>query len=159
MPTIPVVLETPLPPERVLQAAHDFSERRAQVFPAVSVERLEVHVVEGSSADVTEGTPVGPFGVHWERCRYDWSQPGSVTASVTESNVYEPAGSRWEIRASANEAGSRVEMVWVREFKGSVRGRTFGTLFRLFGKPIFARYARDTLRNLEKLERLGTTAD
>jgi len=23
--------------------------------------------------------------------------------------------------------------------------RVFGTLFRLFGKPIFARYARDTL--------------
>jgi hypothetical protein len=44
------------------------------VFPTVSVERLEVHEVAGSSADVTEGTPVGPFGVNRERWRYDWSQ-------------------------------------------------------------------------------------
>jgi hypothetical protein len=143
----------------VLQAAHDFSERRAQVFPAVSVERLEVHEVDKTSADVTEGTPVGPFGVNWERCRYNWSQPASVTASVTDSNVYEPAGSSWEIKATANDAGSRVEMIWVREFRMSARGRTFGTLFRFFGKPIFGRYARDVLKNLEELEVLGTTAE
>ena len=32
------------------------------------------------------------------------------------------------------------------------RGAIFGTLFRLVGKPIFRRYARDTLENLRKLE-------
>jgi len=150
--TIPVVQETHVLPERVLEAAHDFSERRAQVFPAVSVERLEVHALEGRSADVTEGTPVGPFGVNWERCHYDWSRPGSVTASVTDSNVYEPAGSSWEIKATRNGGGSRVEMIWAREFKRTLRGRAFGTVFRLFGKPIFVRYARDILKNLEQLE-------
>lgn len=159
VPTIPVVLETPLPPERVLQAANDFSERRAQVFPAVSVEGLEVHEVEGSSADVTEGTPVRPFGVNWERCRYDWSQPGSVTAAVTESNVYEPAGSRWEIKASANDAGTRVEMVWVREFKGARQGKDLRHPLSPFRQAYLCRYARDTLRNLDKLEHLDTTAE
>jgi hypothetical protein len=31
----------------------------------------------------------------------------------------------------------------------------FGALFRLVGKPIFRRYARDTLENLSKLEQPG----
>jgi hypothetical protein len=46
-------------------------------------------------------------------------------------------------------------MIWVRQFKHGARGTIFGTLFRLVGKPIFNRYARDTLRNLTKLEQPG----
>ena len=151
MPTINVVLETSLPPQRVLQAAHDFSERRAEVFPAVLVEHMEVHELADTSADVTEGTPVGPFGINWERCNYDWLQPCSVRAPVTDSNVYEPAGSSWEIKATESDGGSRVEMTWVRQFQANARGRAFGTAFRLVGKPIFRKYARDTLQNLEQV--------
>src|SRR5450631_3191233 len=29
-------------------------------------------------------------GLFWERSRYDWSEPGAVTATVTESNVIQP---------------------------------------------------------------------
>lgn len=50
-------------------------------------------------ADVTEGTPAG-IGINWERCHYDWSQPGIVTATVLDSNVYGTPGSGWEIRAT-----------------------------------------------------------
>ena len=53
------------------------------------------------------------------------------------------------------DAGSRVEMIWRREFTSSSRGRVFGTLFRLIGKPIFRRYARETLANLRQLEKPG----
>jgi hypothetical protein len=151
--TIRVVSETTVPPERVLKAAYDFSERRAQLFPAVELEHFEVHEIYGTSADVTEGTRTGPFGANWERCRYDSSQPGVVSAPVIDSNVYEPAGSSWEIRATPNEGGSQVEMVWERQFKGNARGVIFGTLFRTVGKPIFRRYARDVIENLEKLDR------
>ena len=151
MPTIRIVSETSVPPARVLEAASDFSEQRAEMFPAVSVDRMEVHELGETSADVTEGTKVGPFGENWERCSYDWSQPGSVTAPVTDSNVYEPEGSSWEITATPKDGGSRVEMIWMREFKGNVRGVAFGTLFRLAGKPLFGRYARDVLKNLESL--------
>jgi hypothetical protein len=41
--TIRVGVETTVPPDRVLYAARDFSERRAEIFPAVSVAKLEVH--------------------------------------------------------------------------------------------------------------------
>jgi hypothetical protein len=157
--TIRVVSETSLPPDVVLTAAHDFSERRAEIFPAVELEHFEGHELAESSADVTEGTKVGPFGTNWERCRYDWSQPGTVKAPVTDSNVYEPLPSSWEITATPNNGGSRVEMVWTRKFRGGARGRIFGTLFRLVGKPIFGRYARDVLANLEGLEARSTRAD
>jgi hypothetical protein len=151
--TIRVVCETTEPPERVLRAAFDFSERRAQVFPAVELEHFKVHELEGTSADVTEGTATGPFGTNWERCRYDSSQPGLVSAPVTDSNVYEPARSSWEIRATPHGDGSQIEMIWERQFKANARGRIFGTLFRTVGKPIFRRYAREVIENLEKLDR------
>jgi hypothetical protein len=46
-------------------------------------------------------------------------------------------------------------MIWRREFTSSWRGRVFGTLFRLIGKPIFGRYARETLDNVRHLEQHG----
>ena len=151
MPTIRVVAESSLPPMRVLEAAHDFSERRADVFPAVSVKRLQVHELSDASADVTEGTRAGPV-VNWERCRYDWSQPGSVTAVVTDSNIYAVPGSLFKLRAEASGTGSRVEMVWQREFTRAPRGLLFGTVFRLAGDPIFGKYAREVLENVERLD-------
>ena len=140
-----------LAPERLLEAAHDFSARRAEVWPAVSVPRLTVHDRGDTWADVTEGTRAGPV-VNWERCRYDWSQPGSVTATVIDSNVYAVPGSSWELKAKPGDDGSSVEMIWARKFKSGPRGRLFGTAFRLVGARVFGRYAREVLENLERLE-------
>jgi Polyketide cyclase / dehydrase and lipid transport len=151
MTTIHTATDSPLVAERVLAAAHDFSNRRADIFPAVSLEYFEIHELGATWADVTEGTRAG-VGINWERCRYDWSRPGSVKATVSDSNVYAVPGSSWELRATPTSTGSRIEMIWVREFTGGARGAIFGTLFRLIGKPIFRRYARDTLDNLRKLE-------
>jgi len=76
-----------------------------------------------------------------------------VSAPVTDSNVYEPARSSWEIRATPHGDGSQIEMIWERQFKANARGRIFGTLFRTVGKPIFRRYAREVIENIEKLDR------
>src|SRR5437868_545732 len=130
--TIRIVAECSRPPARILGAAYDFSPRRPNVWPNVSVKHMKVHGLGTTSADVTEGTRAGPI-VNWERCRYDWSQPGSVTAVVTDSNVYAFPGSSWEIKATPKNGGSRVEMMWVREFKRSPKGRLFGTAFRRLG--------------------------
>ncbi|MGH2974245.1 MAG: SRPBCC family protein [Solirubrobacterales bacterium] len=154
MTIIRAVVETPLAPEAVLAAAHDFSGRREKIFPAVSTKRLQVHDRGDSEADVTEGTRAGPI-VNWERCRYDWSTPGSVKALVTDSNVYDPVGSYWEIKATPDSAGSRVEMIWAREFRSGPRGRFFGFLFGKLGARIFNKYAKDVLENLEKLKQDG----
>jgi Polyketide cyclase / dehydrase and lipid transport len=151
MTTIHVVLASPLPPQQVLHAARDFSDRLEEIFPAVSVKRLAVHEQGATSADVTEGTRAGPV-VNWERCHYDWSERGLVTATVTDSNVY-ALPSSWTITATATPGGSRVEMRWIREFRNKPRGRVFGTAFRLVGNRIFSRYARQTLQNIERLSR------
>jgi hypothetical protein len=150
--TIDFALQSSLPAADVLRAARDFSETRADVFPAVSVKRMAVHELGETWADVTEGTRAGPV-VNWERCRYDWSQPGAVKATVIDSNVYAFPGSSWELRATDTEAGSSVEMTWVREFSRRPRGRIFGLAFSRLGERIFNKYARDVLENIEKLHR------
>jgi hypothetical protein len=109
-----------------------------------------VHSIADEHADVTEGTGTG-IGISWERCRYDWSKPGSVTAAVTDSNIYVP-GSSWTVTAIVAPQGSQVEMKWARGFKQTRRGRLFGTAFRLVGRPIFRNYARKIIGNLERLE-------
>ncbi|HTP23406.1 MAG TPA: hypothetical protein VMJ65_27625 [Solirubrobacteraceae bacterium] len=151
MTTIHITTHSHLLPQRVLAAGHDFSDRRAEIFPAVSIPYLEVHQLSQTSADVTEGTRAG-VGINWERCRYDWSHPGTVKAVVTDSNVYRAASSSWELRAAPADNGSKVEMIWIREFTHDARGRIFGTLFRLIGRPIFMREAKRTIRNLERVE-------
>jgi hypothetical protein len=155
MTTVHVTTHSWLSPEQVLAAGYDFSARRTEIFPAVSTPHFEVHELNQTTADVTEGTPVG-VGINWERCRYDWSQPGSVKATVTDSNVYQPARSSWELRAGPTDNGSKIEMIWIREFTHNARGRIFRILFNMIGKPIFTREAERTVRNLERLE--ATTA-
>jgi hypothetical protein len=156
MRTLTFTLDCSLPAPSVLEAAHDFTDQRGDVFPAVEAEHFEAHSVGDDHADVTEGTGTG-IGVSWERCRYDWSYPESVTAVVTDSKVYVP-GSSWTITAFAAPQGSRVERTWARGFKHTRRGRLFGTAFRLAGRPIFRNYARKIIDNLETLEsqRSGT---
>ena len=149
MRTVHVTMSSRLTPERVLAAGYDFSARRADVFPAVSTDHLEIHELGSESADVTEGTPVG-IGVNWERCHYNWATPDLVTARVVDSNVYTPGSSCWTLRVTPDSAGSRVEMTWEREFCRGVRGRMFRTLFRVAGTRLFSRYARQVLDNLEQ---------
>src|ERR671919_231135 len=120
MPRVHVVDETPVPPERVLEAARDFSERRAEMWPDVHVEHLEVHEAGETFAEVTEGNP-WPIGYVWERLRYDWSQPGKVKGTVTDSNLFKP-GSTWELRATPANGGSRVEVIAVRHLRASRAG-------------------------------------
>jgi hypothetical protein len=149
--TVRVTCRCSLAPEGVLAAAHDFSDRRPEVFPAVQLDRLVVHSQAETTADVTEGTRSGPI-VNWERCDYDWSQPGLVVADVTDSNIYEPEGSRWEITAKASEGGSEVIMTWTREFKRSPKGRLFNFVFNRFGQRLFDKYGNEMVENLERLE-------
>jgi hypothetical protein len=150
MRTLTFTFDSTLPSPRVLEAAHDFTDQRGHVFPAVEAEHFEVHSIGADHADVTEGTGTG-IGTNWERCHYDWSSPGSVTAAVTDSNVY-ALGSSWTITAIAAPQGSRVEMTWARQFKHTIRGRLFGAAFRLAGPPIFRKYARQIIANLEALQ-------
>lgn len=125
-----MVQESTAPADRILEAARDFSARRAELWRDVYVEHLDVHERGEKWVEVTEGNLwPPPFGLVWERLRYDWSGRNSVRGTVVESNLFKP-GSTWEIHASPTvEGGSRVEIIAMRRLKG--RGRLLWPLFPL----------------------------
>jgi hypothetical protein len=117
VPQVHVVASSTASPERVLEAARDFSPRRAELWRDVYPEHLTVHDRGPTWADVTEGNP-WPIGLVWERLHYDWSEEGVLKGVVVESNIFAP-GSTWELRAFAAEGGgSRVEVTAVRHLRG-----------------------------------------
>ena len=130
MPTVRVIERSSVASEQVLEAARDFSARRAELWRDVHLQHLTVHDQGDTWADVTEGNPwPRPFGLVWERLRYDWSEPGALKGTVIDSNLFE-RGSTWEIHASpVTGGGSRVEIVARRNLKG--RGRLLWPVFPL----------------------------
>ena len=146
MPRVQVVEESTASPETVLEAARNFSPRRAELWRDVYVEHLTVHDRGETWAEVTEGNP-WPIGLVWERLRYDWSQPGSLIGTVVESNLFKP-GSTWEIRATPAGTGSRVEISAVRRLKG--RGWLVWPFFPLgLARRDVAAYLRQFLHRVE----------
>jgi hypothetical protein len=148
VPTVHVVDQTSVAAQRVLEAARDFSEQRAEMWPDVHVEHLQVHEMGETFAEVTEGNP-WPIGYAWERLRYDWSEPGVVKETVTDSNIFEP-GSTWKIRATPTDSGSRVDVIGVRHLRG-LKGRLLAPAFPLgLAKRTVAAHLRHFLAKVEE---------
>ena len=59
MHTLTCSFESSLPPASVLEAAHDFTDRRSHVFPAVEAEHFAVHSIADEHDGGTEGTATG----------------------------------------------------------------------------------------------------
>jgi len=148
-----IELDSSLPADRVVAAGHDFTDRRIEIWPSVQRKHFRVHSIAGTFADVTEGTnlfPIGPW-FNWERCDYDWSQPGVVVATMTDSN-YAVSPSGWELRATPTAGGSHIELTWIRTLRSDLRGGVFDFLFSRFGRSLFGRDARKMLRRLQRSE-------
>lgn len=140
MPGVRVSEHSDLPPDVVLAAARDFSARRAEMWPDVHVEHLQIHEVGDTWAEVTEGNP-WPIGHVWERLRYDWSNPQGLRGTVIDSNLFKP-GSTWELWATAENGGSRVEIRAERLLRG--RGLL---LWPFFPTGVAAGNVRDHLKH------------
>ena len=130
-------------------AGTDFSANRAQIWPNVTTRKLEVHERGETYVDVTEGgTSIARY--FWERNRYDWSQPGTVTATVIDSNVL-AAGSTFELHVAADHnGGCEVAMTLRRDFKRSAAGRIGSALNHLGGERLFGSMLRRTLKAVER---------
>jgi hypothetical protein len=131
-------------PEQVIDAVKDFSERRAEIWPII--DSYEVHEVTKDFADVTEGTDA--LGKNfWARERYEWPERDLVRTTTTDSNVFEP-GSSWQLRATAQEGGSRVEVVNHRKMRRDPLSQVIGLAMRLTKR----RYRKDLERFLDRVE-------
>ena len=147
--TFEVSAETSASPEQVIEiAGKDFSARRAEIWPNVRKTHFVVHDQGADHAEVTEGG-TGPARFAWERCRYEWSRPGTVTSTVIDSNVVLP-GTTFELRAAPRDGGSTVEMILDRKFRPAGWGRVGYALNRIVGKRGFAFMLRQALKNVEK---------
>ena len=86
----------------------------------------------------------------WERCRYEWSRPGTVTSTVIDSNAVLP-GTTFELRAIPRDGGgSIVEMVLDRKFRPAGWGRVGYALNRIVGRRGFGFMLRQALKSVEK---------
>ena len=86
----------------------------------------------------------------WERCRYDRSQPGVVTATVIDSNVYHPELSGFVWRARPHDGfGSEVEMTIYRRFRLTPKGLAAATLYKLARSWWLGGMQRQVLRAIE----------
>jgi Polyketide cyclase / dehydrase and lipid transport len=144
VPRLTYGADSALTPEQVIDAVKDFSERRRELWPII--DSYEVNEVTKDFADVTEGTDA--LGKNfWARERYEWPEPGLVRTDTTDSNVFAP-GSSWQLRATAREGGSRVEVVNDRKMKRDPLSQAIGLAMRLTK----SKYRKDLKRFLERVE-------
>lgn len=130
--------QTQATPEQVVEILTDFSPNRPNRWPQLSPKWYEVYSVGAMEADVREGQDRPVF---WAKEHYDWSTPGKVTWTVTESEMLAP-GSYVSLQATPGaDGGSDVHGVWDRTAaKGAAN--VVMVIMRLAGKSILTRYLK-----------------
>jgi hypothetical protein len=115
-------------PEQYIAGLTDFGPGRAKLFGNSADSYLEVHSMDATEADVTEGSA----GV-WERLRYDWSDPDRVVLTTTDSNAWGgDSGHTYTFTRNA-DGTTDIDYVVVRDGK-NLKGRALELVFRTVGK-------------------------
>lgn len=109
--TLNTTVDTDVSPELIRMALLDFSDERPDIWPQLDPKTYEVHWLDETSAEVTEGSP---FPKVWSRERYDWSEATKITWTAVESNFCTP-GSHISMDVVSNgNGGSHVAVTWDR---------------------------------------------
>jgi hypothetical protein len=139
-------LPAPVPPETVIAALTDFTDRRPRLWPDLDPDAYQVHQLGPASALVHEGQQKPHL---WALEAYDWSTPGTITWTARESNFCAP-GSDMSARVEPDGAGgSLVRFRWNRTGIG-VKGKLVVGLMRLTGgRPLAASLSRALARLAE----------
>lgn len=144
MANVEFIHDTDVPAAAVLAAATDFSDRRLMLWPTIDPAVFRVHEAGHTWAEATEGSAF--FGLIWAHERYEWSTPGSVRATVVDSNVFRPGGT-WELEATELDGRTRLRVQSRRRARGA-RGRMLGAILTLAGRSILRGNLERTLRVL-----------
>jgi hypothetical protein len=111
-----------------------------------------VHDQGTNWADVTEGSN----GI-WERLRYDWSDPGRITMTTTDSNTWGGHSSHTYTLTSRPGGITDVDVVVVREGK-NLKGRLLEVLVAVGGKRVLGKALASTTKAIEA-KNYPTTAE
>ena len=144
--TLHVDIESDVSPELIREALLDFTDRRPDIWPQLDRKTYEVHWVEETSAELTEGTP---FPKVWSREHYDWSHPTKVSWTAVESNFCTPGSHISMDIIPHGSGGSRVAVTWDRT-AANLRGRINLAVIRLGGNRLLRWATKKSLRDLAK---------
>jgi hypothetical protein len=123
-------------PEQVVELMTDFSPNRPHRWPASSVKAFEVYHLGDTEADIREGQD---FPKLWATWHYDWSAPGSVTLTITESDALQAGGFMTLTATATAEGGSSVHGVWEQASK-NLTGLVGVTMMRFIGPRFLSSY-------------------
>ena len=130
--TLTATVESDVAPDVIRRGLLDFSEDRPDRWPQLDPDTYEVHWVEETSAEITEGSP---FPKVWSRERYDWSHPTIITWTAQESNFC-TQGSQISMDIQPTPSGgSSVTVTWDRT-AANARGRVNLAVIRLGGRRL-----------------------
>jgi len=121
----------------------DFGPGRSELFGNSADKYLKVHDRGPHEADVTEGSA----GV-WERLHYDWSDPGRVVMTTTDSNVWSGRSGHTYTFTRKPDGTTEVDAVVVREGK-NFKGHVLETVIGSVGKRSLAKAFANTARAIE----------
>ena len=143
MPTIHFHETTTATPEQFVAALTDFGPGRAELFPNSSDEHLELHDLQASAADVTEGS-----GGVWERLHYDWSDPDHVVMTTTDSNVWNGHSGHTYTFTRQQDGTTEIDAVVVRDGK-NLKGWLLGLVLGTVGRGALPKAFRKTVKAVE----------
>ncbi len=144
--TLHTNVDSDVSPELIRRALLDFSDERPDIWPTLDPKTYDVHWVEETSAEVTEGSP---FPKVWSRERYDWSEPTTITWTAVESNFCTP-GSHVSMDILSNgSGGSRVAVTWDRT-AANLRGRVSLAVVAIGGNRLLRWATRKSLSDVAK---------
>jgi len=143
MSTIHLHRRTALTPEQYIAGLTDFGPGRAKLFGNSADEYLKVHSRSRSEADVTEGS-----GGVWERLHYDWSDPGHVVLTTTDSNVWGGRSGHTYTFTRRPAGTTDIDVVVVREGK-NLKGWILGLVLGTIGKGVLVRAFENSVAAIE----------
>ena len=143
MPTIKLHQTTTATPGQFVAGLTDFGPGRKELFPNSADGYLKVHDQGPDWADVTEGSN----GI-WERLRYDWSDPGRITMTTTDSNTWGGRSGHTYTLTPRSGGITDVDVVVVREGK-NLKGRLIGILVAAGGKGVLGKALASTVKAIE----------
>jgi len=134
---------TTLKPEQYIAGLTDFGPGRSKIFGNSADEYLKVHHLGRTDADVTEGS-----GGIWERLHYDWSDPGHVVLTTTDSNLWGGASGHIYNFTRNADGTTNIDVDVVREGK-SLKGKLLGLVLRTIGRSVLEQAFQNSVKAVE----------